>query len=76
MTGLDRGQAKEVMTLRDVATYLHCGYQTVFRMVQQGTLPGLRLGVSRGRWRVLRSEMTKWIAAQKEKAGRLKEGAP
>ncbi len=54
-------QAKEVMTLRDVAAYLHIHYVTVYLMVKRGALPGFRLG---GDWRVLRSEITKWIAAQ------------
>ncbi len=61
----DRDQSsKEVMTLRDVATYLHVHYFTVYRMVQEGTIRSFRLGGPRGSWRVLRSEITKWIAAQ------------
>ena len=68
---LDRDQAKEVMTLHDLAAYLDCHYTTVFRMVRQGALPGsFRLGAGRGSWRVLRSEITKWIAAQQAHASK------
>src|SRR5260370_27606684 len=40
---LDRDQAKKVMTVREVATYLNCRYSTVYRMVYQGVLRGFRL---------------------------------
>jgi excisionase family DNA binding protein len=51
-----------VMTLRDVAEYLHCHYTTAHRLANQGKIPGaLRLGSD---WRFLKSEIDKWIAKQ------------
>jgi excisionase family DNA binding protein len=47
-----------VMTLREVADYLHCHYGTAYRLAQQGEIPGFRLG---GNWRFLKSEVDKWI---------------
>ena len=50
-----------VLTLHEVADYLHCHYSTVFRLVQQEKIPGRRLGPL-GDWRFLKSEIDKWIA--------------
>ncbi len=33
-----------VMTVREVADYLHCHHSTVHRMVEHGELPGFKLG--------------------------------
>jgi excisionase family DNA binding protein len=49
----------QVMTLRDVTDYLHCGYATARRFAQQGVIPSFKLG---GSWRFLKSELDKWIA--------------
>jgi excisionase family DNA binding protein len=49
-----------VMTIQDVADYLHCHYHTVYRLVKRGEIPCFRLG---GNWRFLKSEVDKWIAA-------------
>jgi excisionase family DNA binding protein len=58
-SALSLGAESEVMTLRDVADYLHCGYATVRKLARQGIMPGFRLG---GEWRFLKSEVDKWIA--------------
>jgi excisionase family DNA binding protein len=49
----------KMMTLAEVAKYLHCHYSTAFRLVHSGGLPGFTLGSD---WRFLRSEVDKWIA--------------
>ena len=49
----------QVMTLRDVADYLHCSYATAYSFAQQGVIPSFKLG---GGWRILKSEIDKWIA--------------
>jgi excisionase family DNA binding protein len=49
----------QVMTLRDISDYLHCSYSTAHRLARQGKFPCFRLG---GGWRVLKSELNKWIA--------------
>ena len=51
----------EILTLDEVAAYLKAGKKTVYRLVQQGALPGFKLG---GTWRFRRTELDRWIAAQ------------
>ena len=49
---------REVMTLQEVADYLHCHYETAHRLVRQGEIPSFRVG---GGWRFLKSEVDEWI---------------
>ncbi len=49
-----------MLTLKDLAEYLHCHTSTVYRLVKQGKIPGFALG---GSWRFLRPDVDKWIAA-------------
>jgi excisionase family DNA binding protein len=58
-SSLSPGAELRVMTLRDVAYYLHCHYTTVYRLCRQREIPGFRLG---GEWRFLKSEIDEWIA--------------
>lgn len=51
----------EILTLDEVAAYLKAGKKTVYRLAQQGRIPGFKLG---GTWRFRRSELDQWIAAQ------------
>ena len=51
----------EILTLDEVAVYLKAGKKTVYRLAQQGGIPGFKLG---GTWRFRRSELDRWIAAQ------------
>ncbi len=69
-SGLSPGAESEVMTLQEVADYLHCHYTTLFRLVRQGVIPSFKLG---GNWRVLRSEIDQWIA---KGGGKLSGSAP
>ena len=50
----------EILTLDEVAVYLKAGKKTVYRLAQQGGIPGFKLG---GTWRFRRSELDRWIAA-------------
>ncbi len=45
----------ELLTVREVATYLRVGRVTVWRWCQEGTLPASRLGRS---WRIHRHDLT------------------
>jgi excisionase family DNA binding protein len=47
--------------LDEVAAYLKAGKKTVYRLAQQGQIPGFKLG---GTWRFRRTELDHWIAAQ------------
>ena len=51
----------EILTLDEVAAYLKAGKKTVYRLAQQGGIPGFKLG---GTWRFRRSELDRGIAAQ------------
>lgn len=51
----------EILTLDEVAAYLKAGKKTVYRLAQQGQIPGFKLG---GTWRFRRTELDHWIAAQ------------
>jgi excisionase family DNA binding protein len=51
----------EILTLDEVAAYLKAGKKTVYRLAQQGRIPGFKLG---GTWRFRRTELDRWIAAQ------------
>ena len=57
---LGRGEI-EIMTLDEVADYLHCHYSTIWRLVHAGGLPGFQLGSD---WRFRRGDIKKWIARQ------------
>ena len=46
--------ASEFMTIKDVSGYLKIKEQTVYRLVQQGKIPGLKLG---GQWKVKRGHL-------------------
>jgi len=51
---------RAILTLHEVADYLHCDYTTIFRLVRTGQLSGFRVG---GSWRVRRVALDKWMAA-------------
>ncbi|MDH0423374.1 helix-turn-helix domain-containing protein [Delftia tsuruhatensis] len=51
----------EILTLDEVSVYLKAGKKTVYRLAQEGKIPGFKLG---GTWRFRRSELDRWIAAQ------------
>jgi len=57
-SGIDR--ERDVMTLREAAEYLNCHTSTLYRMVNQGSIPGFRLG---GGWRFRRTDLDEWIAS-------------
>jgi excisionase family DNA binding protein len=46
------------MTLQEVADYLHCSYATALRFARRGDMLSFKL---RGGWRVMKSEIDKWI---------------
>ena len=51
----------EILTLDEVSVYLKAGKKTLYRLVQQGEIPGFKLG---GTWRFRRAELDCWIAEQ------------
>ena len=52
------------MTVRQVADYLNVVPKVVYRLVQQGDLPGFKVA---GTWRFKRSDIDSWIEVQKRR---------
>ena len=47
-----------VMTVAEVATFLRLAESTVYRLAQQGELPGRKIG---GTWRFSRVTLERWL---------------
>lgn len=63
---VDPGPTSSVaLSLRQVAEELNVNERTVYRLARSGKLPAFRVA---GSWRVLRSDLDQWIAAQKRAA--------
>jgi excisionase family DNA binding protein len=52
----------EILTLREIADYLKLTERTLYRLTQDGTLPGFKVGNS---WRFRVRDIEAWIEAQK-----------
>ncbi len=53
------------MTVRDVAGFLSVDEKTIYRLAQQGTLPGFKVA---GSWRFQLEDIQSWIDIQKASA--------
>ncbi|MGL4585471.1 MAG: methylation-associated defense system helix-turn-helix domain-containing protein MAD1 [Acinetobacter ursingii] len=51
----------QIMTVKDVATYLKLNERTVYRMASSAKIPAFKVGVS---WRFKKEEIDNWIAQQ------------
>jgi excisionase family DNA binding protein len=49
------------MTLEETAVYLKVSKETLYRLVQQGKLPGSKLGCQ---WRFHRERLDEWLYSQ------------
>ena len=56
----------EMMTLRELATFLKMPEKTLYRIAAEGKVPGFKVGAS---WRFRKSEIDKWIESQENKRG-------
>ncbi len=54
----------EILTIKELASYLKIAEKTAYRFVSEGRIPGFRVG---GSWRFRRSEIERWIAEQEQK---------
>ena len=54
--------ANEIMTVKQLAEYLHLNFQTVYKKVQNGEIPGSKIG--RG-WRFQKSIIDRWLTEEK-----------
>ncbi|MCD6317849.1 helix-turn-helix domain-containing protein [Candidatus Aerophobetes bacterium] len=55
---------EKLMTLSQLAEYLQLGKSTVYKMVQKGEIPGIKIA---NQWRFKKSEIDKWLQAQQGK---------
>lgn len=47
-----------LMTLQEIARYLKLSVHTIYKMVEQGRLPGIKLGKH---WRFRKEEVYEWL---------------
>lgn len=52
----------EILTIKEVATFLKVAERTVYMLAQSARLPGFKVG---GQWRFRRSDLDNWIEQQK-----------
>ncbi len=55
--------SSEVMSVRELADYLRISVHTVYRLAEQGRLPGRKVGKH---WRFHRDVIVAWLAARHE----------
>ncbi|MGQ9736412.1 MAG: helix-turn-helix domain-containing protein [Armatimonadota bacterium] len=53
----------EVMSIRELADYLRVSVHTVYRLAEQGKLPGRKVGKH---WRFHRDVIVEWLATYRE----------
>lgn len=53
----------EVLTIDELATYLKVSKSTLYKLAQEGKLPGQKIGKH---WRFLRSTIDQWLANQSQ----------
>ena len=61
---------EQIMTVKDVATYLKLNERTVYRMALSAKIPAFKLGAS---WRFKKEEIDNWIAQQHNQISSNKE---
>lgn len=52
----------EIMTVKQLAEYLHLNYQTVYKKAQRGEIPSSKIG--RG-WRFQKAIIDRWLTEEK-----------
>ncbi len=52
----------EIMTIKEVATYLKLKEKTAYRLAAEGKLPGFKVG---GSWRFKQDDIEQWIENKK-----------
>ena len=54
----------DILTIKEVADYLKLTERTLYRLVQEGKIPGFKAGSS---WRFKQADIERWIEDQKER---------
>ena len=60
----------QIMTVKDVASYLKLNERTVYRMATSAKIPAFKVGTS---WRFKKEEIDAWIAQQHNQTMKKKE---
>jgi len=53
--------SEQIMTLREVATYLGLHAMTVYKLTREGRVPAAKIG---GQWRFKRDVLDEWLETQ------------
>ena len=53
----------DILTLKEVASYLKLAEKTTYRLAAEGKLPGFKVG---GSWRFKKIDIENWIESQKK----------
>jgi excisionase family DNA binding protein len=53
----------DILTLKEVASYLKLAEKTAYRLAAEGKLPGFKVG---GSWRFKKLDIENWIESQKK----------
>lgn len=56
----------EILTLKQVAGYLHVTERTIYRLAADKGIPAFKVG---GSWRFRKADIDQWISAQTESVG-------
>ena len=56
----------DMMTIRELASYLKMAEKTLYRLASEGKVPGFKVGAA---WRFRKSEIDKWIERQEKSNG-------
>ena len=59
-------KSKQVMTVKDVASYLDVHPMTIYKYVKDGRIPAFKIGNS---WRIRKDSMQKWIKQNENRNG-------
>ena len=58
--------SREIVNVKDLASYLHCHQSTIYRLAKHGEIPAFRLG---GEWCFKISDIDRWAKILSNKAG-------
>lgn len=60
----ENAMTDQILTLKEVATYLKLAEKTAYKLAAEGKLPGFKVG---GSWRFKTKDIDQWIEAKKNK---------
>ncbi len=58
---------ESVLTIKQIAEYLHVTERTIYNLLQRGELPGFKVGVA---WRFRKEDIDRWIQKNMKKQNR------